>query len=211
MDETTAKGLLAGGVGLVLLRWHGWRALQFARPASAHVDVDTPEPVAPPRALQSLHDQLLALGFRALGTHVEQPKLGPATVLHDYAHEQHVTFASLFLSVDGRPRCYLLTPCEGGGLALTANHVRPSREAPGYVAGYLDGVGPERLLHAHLRRVTAVGRAEGPLTLAQRVACARRWYETVGQAELRHTNAVSLLWTLFALGMVGAALVTALR
>lgn len=211
MNDDVAKAVLAVGVGGVLLRWHAWRAWLCVAPASVRVEVDTPQPVPPPEVLSSLHAQLLERGFVMLGTHVEHPRFGPALLVHDYAHEAQGAFASTFVSTDGHARCYLLTRCANQGLALTANYPRVSEEiSQQYVVGHLDGVGVERLLNAHTRRAAAIGPASGPWTLDERVVIARRWYATVGGRELRHQNAVSLLWTLGALGMVGAALFKAL-
>ncbi len=211
MDDDVAKAVLAVGVGGVLLRWHAWRAWLCVAPSSVRVEADTPEPVEPPAVLGSLHAQLLEQGFTMLGTHVEHPRLGPPLVVHDYASEAQGAFASTFVSTDGHARCYLLTGCANEGLALTANYPRLSEElAQRYVVGHLDGVGVERLLKAHTRRAATIGSPRGPWTLDERVVLARRWYATVGSRELRHQNAVSLLWTLGALGMVGAALFKAL-
>lgn len=211
VDEAVAKAVLAVGIGGVLLRWHAWRAWLFVAPQSVRIEADTPGPVSPPDVLGSLHAQLGERGFTMLGTHVEHPHLGPALTVFDYANEAERAFASTFVSTDGHARCYLLTACDDGAVALTANYPRHSQEHAGrYLAGHLDGVGVERLLNAHTRRAGSLGAARGPWTLEERVAIARRWYATVGSRELRHQNAVSLLWTLGALGMVGAALLKAL-
>jgi hypothetical protein len=62
------------------------------------------------------------------------------------------------------------------------------------------------VLKAHLRRVPEVGTPRRLETLDSRVVAAREWYARSGKAELRQQHAVGLLWTVFALGMVGASL-----
>jgi hypothetical protein len=199
--------VLAALAGLALLRVHLWRAVVFLRPQSVRVEADTPDPAVPvPGALEGAWGELRAAGFTPLGTHVEHARFAPPLVMYDAVHEARGVFASLLDGGDGRARLLLLSPTEHG-FALTANHRRPARELPGrYVSGGLEGTSVERLVNAHVRRLAALGPARGPWTLDARVDAARRWYRGEGKAELRQQHAVGLLWTLGALGMVGAAL-----
>jgi len=64
----------------------------------------------------------------------------------------------------------------------------------------------ERLLKAHLRRMSEMGAPKAVWSIEGRLAAARAWYSDVGKTELRQQHAVGLLWTLGALGMVGASL-----
>ncbi len=194
---------------LVLIRWNLWRAVLFLAPGSVLVDSDAPAGAAPlPAPLSGPHRALLALGFVALGTHLEHPRFGKRLLSFDYAHPTERVYASLFLGLSG-PRLYLLTPTRGGGLVLTADFRRPAREEKGrYLSGTVEGATPERLLRAHQRRVAELGEPDSSWTLDGRVDAARSWYSGAGKTEVRQQNAVGLLWTVFAIGMVGAALWT---
>jgi len=90
---------------------------------------------------------------------------------------------------------------------LSANSRRPGANVPGrYLSGALIGVSVERLLKAHLRRMSEMGAPKAVWSIEGRLAAARAWYSDVGKTELRQQHAVGLLWTLGALGMVGASL-----
>jgi hypothetical protein len=200
--------VLAVLAGLVLLRLHLWRAVLFVRPQSMRVEADTPDGGVPvPSSLQASWEVLRALGFTRLGTHLEHARFSAPLTLYDAAHPEKQLFASVFEGRDGKARLVLLTPLEQG-FVLTADHRRPAREVPGrYLSGGIEGVSVERLVNAHVRRLASLGSARGPWTLEARVDAARAWYAGAGKPELRQQHAVGLLWTLGALGMVGAALV----
>lgn len=199
--------VLAAIAGVVLLRFHLWRAVVFLRPESVRVDADTPDgSVLVPGALEPTWDALKALGFAPLGSHLEHARFSPAVTMYDAVHEAKGVFASVFEGKDGRARLVLLSPLDGG-FVLTANYRRPAREVPGrYASGGIEGATVERLVNAHARRLAALGAARGPWTLDARIDAARNWYRGSGKAELRQQHAVGLLWTLGALGMVGAAI-----
>jgi hypothetical protein len=190
----------------VLLRLFGWRALLFLRPEAVKLEVETPADVTTvPGALEGEWDDLRALGFRLVGSHVERRPLGPSLVLYDAVHPEHPVSASLFLEKDGAKRLMLLTRSERG-FVISTNYRLASVERPGrYLAGGLEGAHAERLLKAHLRRIGEIGPAIRLDTLEARVEAARDWYRGAGKPELRQQHAVALLWTLGALGMVGAA------
>ena len=190
-----------------LLRWHLWRAVLFLSPASMRVIADSPPGMASvPSSLEATHDALGALGFEHLGTHLEHPRFGRKLLLFDYVHREKQTFASVSEGPDGVARYSFFTPSAGGGFALTASFRKPGREVKGRVlSGGLEGANPERLFKAHVRRVAEVGPPEAEWTLEGRVAAQLAWYAGSGKPEVRQQNAVGLLWTLGALGMVGAA------
>lgn len=192
--------------GLIVLRLQAWRALVFLRPESVRLEVDTPDAsILVPSIVEGAWDALKAAGFTPLGSHLEHARLAPAVTMYDAVHEAKGTFASVFEGKDGRARVVLFTPIDGG-FVLTANYRRPARDRQGYSSGGIEGASVERLVNAHARRVASHGAPKGPWTLDARVDAARNWYRGAGKAELRQQHAVGLLWTLGALGMVGAAI-----
>jgi hypothetical protein len=198
-------------VALILLRLHLWRAVLFLRPEWVHVEADTPDgSVVVPGTLEAAWEALKALGFGPLGSHLERARFSSPVTLFDAVHPDKGIFASVFEGSDGQARVVLLTPTESG-FVLTANYRRPAREVPGrYASGGLEGASVDRLVNAHARRLAAQGPAKGPWTLEGRVDAARRWYAGAGKVELRQQHAVGLLWTLGALGMVAAAIASAI-
>ena len=192
---------------LVLLRFQAWRAVLCLRPQSVKVEVDTPADVTTvPGELEDAWGELKKLGFTTLGAHTEKAPLLPSTWFLDALHPTEPVIASLTVSPDEQDHLFFLTQSERG-FVITANYRRPSFEVPGaYLAGGLDGASPERLLKAHLRRVPEIGASKRLETIEDRVVAARDWYSRSGKPELRQQHAVGLLWTLGAVGMVGAAL-----
>jgi hypothetical protein len=203
--------LLAGCAllgALVLLRFQAWRALLCLRPQAVKVEVETPADVTQvPGELEDAWGELQKLGFTLLGAHSENAPLSPAARWFlDAKHPEHPVVASLSVGGDEQEHLVFLTQSERG-FVITANYRRLSFEVPGaYLAGGLDGATPERLLKAHLRRVPEIGAPKVLQTIEDRVTAAREWYSRSGKPELRQQHAVGLLWTLGALGMVGAAL-----
>jgi hypothetical protein len=212
----------------VLLRFQAWRAVLCLRPQSVRVEVETPADVTVvPPELEDTWGELKKLGFTLLGAHSEKALLSPAVYLPDRprrfgggllsgatppawfldaVHPTHPVVASLSVGPDEQDHLVYLTQSDRG-FVITANYRRLSFEVPGvYLAGGLDGATPERLLKAHLRRVPEIGAPKTLETIEERVVAAREWYSETGKPELRQQHAVGLLWTLGALGMVGAAL-----
>lgn len=187
-----------------------WRALLFIKPASIAVFADEPaEPL--PVELQPLANDLRALGFVPLGSHLERPPLGPTTRLFDFVHRDANTFATAYFARGGAPRLFFLTLLADGGCVLTSNYRRPMKPIPGrYLSAHYESWPLKRLLAAHLRM--ASGRpAQQATDMASRITAARRWFETFGAAEIRQVNLPGLLWTLGTLGMVAAALLSRSR
>ena len=192
---------------LVLLRFQAWRAVLCLRPQSVRVEVDTPADVTTvPPELEDTWGELKKLGFTLLGAHSERVPLSSPAWFLDAAHPTHPVVASLSVSADEQDHLVYFTQSDRG-FVITANYRRLSFEVPGvYLAGGLDGATPERLLKAHLRRVPEIGAPRPLKTIEERVVAAREWYSETGKPELRQQHAVGLLWTLGAVGMVGAAL-----
>ena len=193
--------------GAALLRYQAWRAVLCLRPQSMQVEVETPADVTQvPAQLADAWAQLTELGFTLLGAHSEKSPLAPVKHFLNGAHPTHPVVASLCVGSEEEDRLLLLTQSERG-FVLTANYRRPSVEVPGtYLAGGLEGASPERVLKAHLRRVPEIGAPLVLQTLESRVNAARVWYSTSGKTELRQQHAVGLLWTVGAVGMVGAGI-----
>lgn len=201
--------LLAIIGALVLLRFQAWRAVLCLRPQAVRVEVETPADVTEvPGELEDAWGELKKLGFTLLGAHSESVPLAFSTRWFlDARHPEHPVIASLSVSRDEQEHLVFLTQSERG-FVITTNYRRLSYEVPGaYLAGGLEGAPPERLLKAHLRRVPEIGAPKVLATLEDRVGAAREWFSRSGKPELRQQHAVGLLWTLGALGMVGAALV----
>lgn len=200
-----AAAVLLGA--LVVLRFQAWRAALFLSPQSVRVEAETPADVTTvPGELEDTWGELQKLGFVLLGVHSEKHLLAPAVQFLDGMHPTEPVVVSLSLGPDDEERVEFLTQSERG-FVLTANYRRIAREVPGaYLSGGLEGASPERVLKAHLRRVPEIGAPKPLHTLDARVDAARAWYSRSGKPELRQQHAVALLWTLGALGMLGAAL-----
>lgn len=205
--DSSIPPLLALVGALVLLRFQAWRAVLCVRPQSVKVEIDTPADVTVvPGDLEDTWGELQKLGFTKLGAHTEKAPLSSASWFLDAVHPTEPVIASLSIGPDEQDHLFFLTQSERG-FVITANYRRPSFEVPGtYLAGGLDGASPERLLKAHLRRVPEIGAPKRLKTIEDRVVAARDWYSESGKPELRQQHAVGLLWTLGAVGMVGAAL-----
>ncbi|ADO74309.1 hypothetical protein [Stigmatella aurantiaca] len=199
--------VLAGlGLAVALLILNAWRAWLFLFPASVRVEPEAPgDQMELPQELEPLADRLLALGFVALGSHEEKPRLRRATRSYDFAHPGERVFATLHLSQEGRPRLYFLTPLASGGFVITAGYKRTALEIPGlYRSGGLEEAPPERLLRAHLKRLEGLHPA-GEFTWEGRVETGRSWYRGLGQKEIRRQNLAGVLWTVAAVAILASA------
>ncbi len=207
-DSSVVIAVLALVGALVLLRFQAWRAVLCLRPQAVKVEVETPADVTVvPAELEDALAELKKLGFTLLGAHSEKVPLAPARNFLDAVLPGQPVVASLTLGPDEQAQLVFFTQ-SARGFVITANYRRLSYEVPGvYLAGGLDGASPERVLKAHLRRVPEIGTPKVLATLEDRVGAARDWYSRSGKPELRQQHAVGLLWTLGAVGMVGAALV----
>jgi hypothetical protein len=208
--DDIARLVLVCAAGALIVRWNLWRAILFIQPHALSLEADAPaDQASPPVTLQPAEGELLALGFSRLGSHLEKPPLSRARLNYDYVHAGEQVFATLFASPRGKSRLYFLTPTANEGFVITADHRRPAHEVPGrYLSGGLDETSAERIFKAHLRRVATVGEPRVSPTLEARVEAGRAWYRGAGVREVRQQNALGLLWTVFSLGMVGAAFLT---
>lgn len=194
-------------LAIVGLRFQAWRAVLFLRSQSVRVDVETPaDQTQVPAELEDALFELKKLGFTLLGAHTEKIPLAPERLFIDAVHAHEPVVASLTVGPDEQEHLVFVTESDKG-FVVTANYKRPAREVPGhYLSGSIDGAAPERLFKVHLRRVPEIGTAKRVETLEARVESVRRWFSESGKPELRQQHAVGLLWTVFALGMVGASL-----
>lgn len=207
MAESPAILVIAFAAAIVILRLQAWRAVLCVAPQTVTVEAETPADVTEvPGELQDAWGELQKLGFVLLGAHTEKAPLTSARWFLDGKHATEPVFASLTVGRDEQDHLFLFTQSDQG-FVITANYKRPAVEVPGaYLAGGLEGVSPERLWKAHLRRVPEIGTPRMLASLEDRVGAARDWYAGSGKAELRQQHAVGLLWTLGALGMVAAVL-----
>ncbi|SET34245.1 hypothetical protein [Stigmatella erecta] len=199
--------VLAGlGLAVALLLLNAWRAWLFLFPASVRVEPEAPaDQMELPAELEPLASRLLALGFTALGSHEEKPRLRRATRSYDYASPAERVFATLHLSPEGLPRLYFLTPLVDGGFVITAGYKRTALDIPGrYRSGGLEEAPPERLFRAHLKRLEGLA-PEGAFTWEGRVETGRSWYRGLGQKEVRRQNLTGLLWAVAALAILVSA------
>ncbi len=199
---------IGAGVIAVVMRGNLWRAWLCLRPTSINIEADAPaDQVKLPEALEKADAELRALGLTSLGSHLEQPRFGPQMFSYDYTHGTEKCFATLYVSTNGEAKLYFLTPTQGGGFVITANHRRPAREIKGrYLSGALESLSAARVFTAHLRRVGEVGTPDGEFTQAGRIAAAKAWFAGPGNVEVRQQNALGLLWTVGTVGMVAAAI-----
>lgn len=193
-----------------LLRRNLWRAIVWLMPTSVRVEDDAPADakVKLPLPLEPLVRELTRLGFRFIGTHLEQPRLGAAVLSFDYANDEGHAYASLFMSEEEEPRIELLTPLAAGGFVRTASYRRSALQEKGYFSGYLENVPLDRLLHAHQRTAANFGRPVETYDAASRLAAAKAWYQSPAAArELRQQHQSGLVWTFGAVVGAGLALV----
>lgn len=194
-----------------LLRKNLWRAGVWIFPSSVKVEDDAPADakLRIPQPLEPSTVELQKLGFTFIGTHLEQPRFGAATLSFDYASADAHAFASVFESEEREPRVELLTPLAGGGFVRTANYRRSALEEKGYFSGYLENIPLERVLHAHQRTAASLGAAVEQWDTAGRLAAARAWYKSPSAArELRQQHQSGLVWTFGAMVSAGLAVAT---
>lgn len=189
------------GAGAIALRGTLWRAILFVRPGAIHLErLDA----RLPDALLRSATELMRLGFRPLGAHLEAPPLGRSARVFDFVHEGARTFASL-ISARPVPRVFFFTPVEPDGFVLTSNYPRGASAKPGYLSGSLENVPLERLFAAHRRRCEGMS-TRGGLSLDDRIAAAREWYAGRGRSEVRAQHALGFLWSVGIVLMMAAVL-----
>jgi hypothetical protein len=103
-----------------------------------------------------------------------------------------------------------MTPTQGGGFVITANHRRPSRAVRGhYLVGGLPDVPVERLLKTHQKRLEGF-EPEGTFSPEARLEAARAWFKGPGRWEVRVQNINGLLFTIFSAVLFPSAILAAI-
>ncbi len=200
---------LAGFYAAMMVLRYGRRGLLAVVPGLVS-SRSTPAGPPPTDAQRAASDLLLPLGFRRLGSRVEDgPLRGLGLRSEAFAEEGGTAFADAF-EMGPRPgevaRVQLLTTFPDGAAVLTANHARAPRSgARGEVTG-LPGAALDQVLAVHARAVSRQARSHGApdpaRDLAARDAAARAWYGGLGGSELRRRFAIYLVNTLVALGIL---------
>jgi hypothetical protein len=172
----------------------------------------------PTPAQQAAARALAPLGFRPLGSRVEEGPLGGLGLRSEAWSDGAFTFADLFEQGPraGEPaRVQLLTAFPDGAAVLTADHERAPRSGPRGRLGGHPGATPARLLELHRDAVTGEGGRHGaPLPardLAGRDAAARAWYRGLGGEEMRRRLAPFLLNTIVAAAILAFCLTSLVR
>jgi len=154
----------------------------------------------PTEAQRAAARELEALGFRRIGSRVEEgPLRGLGLRSESFADPARSTFADVF-ELGPRPgapaRLQLLSIFPDGAAVLTANHApAPQSGRWGEVQG-LPGAVPGQVAEVHARKVSRLEAAHGaPLPAADlhgRDDAARSWYRRCGGREIRRRFAVYL-------------------
>jgi hypothetical protein len=190
---------LAGFYAAMMIVRYGRRGILVVAPSLVS-SRSVPDGPSPTEAQRAAAEALLPLGFRRLGSHVEEgPLRGLGLRSETFADTDGLVFADVF-EMAPRPgdvaRVQLLSTFPDGAAVLTANHARAARSGRwGEIAG-LPGAPPRVVAEVHRRTVTRLGTLHGaPLPavdLGGRDAAARSWYRHAGGAEIRRRFAVYL-------------------
>ena len=209
---------LAGFYAAMMLLRYGRRGLLAVAPGlvASRSEAEGPPPTEAQRAAATA---LLPLGFRRLGSRLEQgPLRGLELRSETFADAEQAVFADAF-ELAPRPgdvaRVQFLTTFADGAAALTANHPRGSRSGrSGEVAG-LPGTALDQVLVIHRRAVARLAAAHGPAVpardLAGRDAAARAWYRGIGGTELRRRFVVYLLNSIVAASILAYCIASLVR
>ena len=209
---------LAGFYAAMMLLRYGRRGLLAIAPGLVGSRSEADGPPAT-EAQQAAAAVLLPLGFRRLGSRVEEgPLRGLELRSEAFADPEEVVFADAF-ELPPRPgdvaRVQFLTTFADGAAALTANHARGSRSGrTGEVAG-LPGATLDQVLVLHRRTVARLATAHGSpapaRSLAGRDLAAHAWYRGIGGAELRRRFTVYLLNSIVAASILAYCISALLR
>ncbi len=209
---------LAGFYAAMMLLRYGRRGLLAVAPGLVRSRSGPDGP--PPTEVQgTAAAALLPLGFRRLGSRVEEgPLRGLELRSESFADAEQAVFADVF-EIAPRPgdvaRVQFLTTFADGAAALTANHPRGARSGSnGEVTG-LPGAALDQVLAIHRRAVARLAAAHGPALpardLAGRDGAARAWYRGIGGAELRRLFVVYLLNSLVAAAILAYCMASLVR
>lgn len=209
---------LAGFYAAMMILRYGRRGVLVLAPSLVS-SRSAPDVAAPTEAQRAAAEVLLPLGFRRLGSHVEDgPFRGLGLRSETFADADGLVFADVF-EVAPHPgdvaRVQLLSTFPDGAAALTANHARGARSGRlGEVSG-LPGVALVQVLEIHRRAVARLAGVHGaPLPagdLAGRDTAARAWYRGIGGQEIRSRFAVYLGNTLVAAAILAYCLASLVR
>lgn len=209
---------LAGFYAAMMILRYGRRGVLAVAPSLVS-SRSTPQGPLPTEAQRAAATVLLPLGFRRLGSRVEDgPLRGLALRSECFAAADEVGYADVF-EVGPRPgdvaRVQFLSTFPDGAAVLTANHARGARSGrAGEVAG-LPGIALDQVLEIHRRTVVRLSGAHGPPLPARdlpgRDAAARAWYRGVGGQELRSRFAIYLANTAFAAAVLAYCIASLVR
>ena len=173
----------------------------------------------PTEAQRAAAFELEALGFRRIGSRVEEgPLRGLGLRSESFVDPARSAFADVFEHGprSGAPaRLQMLSVFPDGAAVLTANHGRaPQSGRWGEVNG-LPGAAPGQVAELHRRtvsRLEAVHGAPLPATdLAGRDAAARNWYRRAGGWEIRRRFAIYLGNSVFAAAILAFSIAALVR
>jgi hypothetical protein len=190
---------LAAFYSAMMLVRYGRRGVLAVAPSLVRSRSTSAGPI-PTEAQQAAALELEALGFRRIGSRVEEgPFRGLGLRSESFADPGSAVFADVF-QLGPRPgalaRIQVLSTFPDGAAVLTANHARARQSGRwGEVEG-LPGAAPGQVVEVHRRTVARLEGVHGaPLPaadLAGRDAAARNWYRRAGGAEIRRRFAVYL-------------------
>ena len=209
---------LAGFYAAMMILRYGRRGILAVAPSLVS-SRSTPQGPPATEAQRGAASVLLPLGFRRLGSRVEDgPLRGLVLRSESFVDGDGMVFADVF-EVGPRPgdvaRVQFLSTFPDGAAVLTANHERAVRSGRGGEVAGLPGVALEQVLEMHRRAVARLSRVHGtPLPardLPGRDASARAWYRGIGGQELRARFAVYLANTAFAAAVLAYCVASLVR
>jgi len=209
---------LAGFYAAMMILRYGRRGVLAVAPSLVSSRSTTGGPL-PTDAQRAAAEVLLPLGFRRLGSRIEDgPLRGLMLRSEAFAETDGVVFADVFELAPRTgdvARVQFLSTFPDGAAALTANHARSTRSGRrGEVAG-LPGIALHQVLEIHRRAVARLAEVHGPALpagdLPGRDAAGRTWYRGIGGQELRSRFAVYLGNTFVALAVLAYCLASLVR
>ncbi len=209
---------LAGFYAAMMILRYGRRGILAVAPSLVS-SRSTPEGPLATEAQRGAAAVLLPLGFRRLGTRVEDgPLRGLVLRSESFVDGDGVVFADVF-EVGPRPgdvaRVQFLSTFPDGAAVLTANHERGARSGRGGEVAGLPGVALDQVFEMHRRSVTRLSVRHGtPLPardLPGRDSAARAWYRGIGGQELRSRFAIYLANTVFAAAVLAYCIASLVR
>jgi hypothetical protein len=209
---------LAGFYAAMMIVRYGRRGVLAVAPSLVS-SRSRPDGASPTEAQRAAAAVLRSLGFRRLGSHVEEgPLRGLGLRSETFVDADGLVFADVFEAAPRAgevARVQLLSTFPDGAAALTANHPRAARTGGRGEVNGLPGTALAQVLEIHRRTVDRLARAHGQALPARdlpgRDAAAHAWYRGVGGQELRRRFAVYLGNTLFAAGILAFCITAIVR